>query len=70
LTPDVIAGQMNVFPAERRELLQQGVIDGLATIRDGLNRPLQIHGIPSHHGQTARGRAINRTMTAAIIRAE
>jgi hypothetical protein len=44
--PDVIAGQMNVFPAERRELLQQGVIDGLATIRDGLNRPLQIHGIP------------------------
>jgi len=37
---------MNVFPAERRELLQQGVIDGLATMRDSLNRPLQLDGIP------------------------
>lgn len=44
--PEVIAGQVDVLPAERRQVLQQAVIDGLTVATQGVRGPLQIDRVP------------------------
>ena len=51
LRPDVIPGQVDVLPAQRREVLEQGLIHGLAVLPDRANRPLQIDRVPEHDGR-------------------
>jgi hypothetical protein len=47
-TPEVIAGQVDVLPAQRRQVLQQAAIDGLAVATQGVRRPLQTDRVPQH----------------------
>ena len=49
--PQVIAGQIDVLPAERRQVLQQGVIDGMAVATHRVRCTLQINRIPQNDGR-------------------
>ena len=49
--PEVIAGQVDVLPAERRQVLQQAVIDGWPWPTQGVRGPLQIDRVPQHDGR-------------------
>ena len=40
-----------MLPAQRREVLEQGLIHGLAVLSDRSNRPLQIDRVPEHDGR-------------------
>ncbi len=46
LSPGIIAGQIDVFPAQGRQVRQQSVIYGLIMRLQTLHRSFQIDGIP------------------------
>jgi hypothetical protein len=48
--PDVIAGQIDVLPSQRRQELQQAVIDVLVMSSQSNDRPIQIDRIPQDDG--------------------
>ena len=59
--PDVVAGQIDVFPAQRREVGQKPVVNGLTLVAQAADGPFQVHGVPQHDGgdnqiQAAGGR--------------
>ena len=44
--PLVVAGEVDVLPAERGEVLEQLRIEGLPVSSGDLDRPLYVHGVP------------------------
>ena len=46
--PEVIAGQVDVLSAERRQVLQQRIIDGMAVATQRMRCPLQVDRVPQH----------------------
>ncbi len=40
-----------MLPAQRRQVLQQGVINGLAVAAQGVRGPLQVDRVPEHDGR-------------------
>ena len=53
-----------MLPAERRQVLQQAVIDGMAVTAQCMCRPFQIYGIPQHDG---RGYQVEATGPVALL---
>jgi len=49
--PEVIAGQIDVLPAQRRQVLQQRLIDGMAVTAQRMRRTLQVDRVPQHNGR-------------------
>src|SRR5215203_509274 len=44
--PEIVAGQVDVLPAERGDVSQQSVRNDLATAAQGVESPLEIDGVP------------------------
>ncbi len=48
--PEVIAGQIDMLPTQRRQVLQQRGIDGVAVATQGVRCPFQVDRVPQHDG--------------------
>ena len=51
LPPDVVAREVDVFPAERRQVPKQTFVPGWIASPYGMSRPFQVHGVPEHNGR-------------------
>jgi hypothetical protein len=47
-----------MLPAERRQVLENSGIDSLASLAQGVRRPLQIDGISEHDGRRKQIEAV------------
>ena len=45
--PGVVAGEVDVFPSEWREVLEQVAVDGLVSV-DGSGGSFDVDGVPEH----------------------
>lgn len=50
LPPNIVPGQVDVLPAQRRQVSQHTLVGQLASFAQGLRRPIKVHGIPQHDG--------------------
>ena len=58
-----------MLPAERRQILQQAVIDGLTVAAQGVRCPFQIDRVPQHDGgrhQVEAGSAVALLLETAV----
>src|SRR5215210_1904018 len=55
--PEVIAGEVDVLPAERREVGEQGIWHRLAAAAQGILRATEIDGVPQGDGGRDQGQA-------------
>ena len=58
-----------MLPAERRQVLQQGIIDGLAVAAQGVRGPFQVGRVPQHDGgrhQVEAGSAVALLLETAV----
>src|SRR3954469_19508771 len=55
--PEVIAGEVDVLPAERREVSEQRIRHRLATTIQGVQRAAEIDGVPQGDGSRDQGQA-------------
>src|SRR3954453_12263065 len=55
--PEVIAGEVDVLPAERREVSEQRIWHRLATTMQGVQRAVEIDGVPQGDGSRDQGQA-------------
>lgn len=51
LLPDVVARQVDVFPAERRQVPAQRFVQLLIVSLKRTNRPFRVHSVPQHDGR-------------------
>ncbi len=56
-----------MLPAQRRQVLQQRVIDGMAVATQGMRRPLQVDRVPQHD---CRRHQVEATGTVGSVPAE
>lgn len=69
LPPDVVAGQVDVLPAQRREMWQQSLVDVLARVPQPLDGPLQVDGVPQddrRHHQVEAARTVALVLETAV----
>ena len=46
--PDVVAREIDVFPAQRRQVGQKPVVNVLTLLAQAADGPFQVHGVPEY----------------------
>ena len=56
-TPEVVAGEVDVLPAERRDMGEQGVGNDLAAAAQGVQGAAEVDRVPQRDGSRDQGQA-------------